>query len=272
MLIIVEGTIMQIRIFQVDAFASQAFSGNPAAVCPLSYWLDDKLLQQIAMENNLSETAFLVANKSGFDIRWFTPTEEVDLCGHATLAAAHVLFTHLGHPQQQLRFYSNSGELWVTRNDQGLTLDFPQVEQQAVEPPKALLKGLNGIVPKQIFAGMDYLVELESEQQLLALTPDFAAWELLDYRGVIVTAKGDKCDFVSRCFYPELGVKEDPVTGSAHCQLAPFWANKLDKSILVAKQLSTRGGDIICEVTAQRVLLTGHAVDYLQGNIWLEGA
>lgn len=264
----VRGNEVEIDIFQVDAFALQVFEGNPAAVCPLKAWPDDRLLQQIAQANNLSETAFFVPNDDKFQLRWFTPVNEVDLCGHATLAAAHVLFAHLGYTNATIRFNTRSGELKVTKTAHGLQMDFPATEIKAVEPPKALLLGL-GQSAKSVLAGFDYIVELESEEALLALSPDFIPWLELDLRGVVVTAASQNFDFVSRCFFPKLGVNEDPVTGSAHCELAPWWANKLGKSQLVAKQCSTRPGVVQCDVKQNRVLLTGTAVDYMRGTITL---
>ncbi len=261
---------MKLKLFQVDAFAQQVFSGNPAAVCPMDEWPSDQLLQQIAQENNLSETAFFVPFKNGFKLRWFTPLEEVDLCGHATLATAHVLFNHLGHlltNNRNITFYSNSGELQVYQTPQGMCMDFPAVSSKAVEASSDLLHGLKGITPKQILAGSDYLVVLENEQQLMEIQPDFFHWLNLDLRGVILTAKGIDFDFVSRCFFPKLGVNEDPVTGSAHCQLVPFWSEQLNKKLFNALQASTRGGQLTCELKGERILITGHCVDYLIGEI-----
>ncbi|PKF54303.1 isomerase [Alteromonadales bacterium alter-6D02] len=256
-----------LSIYQVDAFATRTFEGNPAAVIPLSEWLDDSILQKIAEENNLSETAFFVKSGEHIDLRWFTPLEEVDLCGHATLATAHVLYQHLGFQQQQVRFQTRSGKLVVTRHDNSFSMDFPATKPQIVTAPVALLNGLRNVTPKQVIAGFDYIVELGSEQELIDLIPDFAAWHELDRRGVVVTAKGEDTDFVSRCFYPKLRVNEDPVTGSAHCQLTPYWAEKLDKTQLTAKQLSTRGGELTCHLRGERVILEGRAVDYMRGEI-----
>lgn len=261
---------MKLKLFQVDAFAQQAFSGNPAAVCPMDEWPDDQLLQQIAQENNLSETAFFVPFKSGFKLRWFTPLEEVDLCGHATLATAHVLFNHLPHllkNDRDITFYSNGGELQVRQTTKGICMDFPAVPSLAVVAPNDLLLGLTGITPTQVLAGSDYLVVLDNEQQLMNIEPDFSHWLKLDRRGVILTAKGMDCDFVSRCFFPKLGVNEDPVTGSAHCQLVPFWHELLNKQTFNAKQASKRSGQLKCELKDNRVLLTGQCVDYLVGQI-----
>ena len=262
---------MSIKLFQVDAFAQQAFTGNPAAVCPLDEWPDDQLLQQIAQENNLSETAFFVPFEKGFRLRWFTPLQEVDLCGHATLATAHVLFHHLPHLLKDkcsdITFYSNSGELQVQLTPQGICMDFPAVPNKVITAPSDLLSGLKGISPVQVLAGSDYLLMLDSEQQLKEIQPDFSAWMNLDLRGVILTAQGTNHDFVSRCFFPKLGVNEDPVTGSAHCQLVPFWSEQLDKNEFNALQVSPRTGQLNCELKGDRVLLTGLCVDYLTGEI-----
>ncbi len=261
---------MRLKIFQVDAFAQKAFDGNPAAVCPLDEWPTDQLMQKIAQENNLSETAFFVPFKNGFRLRWFTPLEEVDLCGHATLATAHVLFNHLRHllkNNDDITFYSNSGELQVRQTAQGICMDFPAVPNKVVVAPTDLLLGLKGITPTQVLAGSDYLVVLENEQQLKEIQPDFSHWLNLDLRGVILTAQGTDYDFVSRCFFPKLGVNEDPVTGSAHCQLVPFWSDQLNKTEFHALQASNRTGKIKCELKSNRVLLTGRCVDYLVGEI-----
>lgn len=261
---------MKLKIFQVDAFASAVFEGNPAAVVPLETWLDEALLQAIAMENNLSETAFFVADEDGFRLRWFTPEAEVDLCGHATLGAAHVLFEHLDYPGDEIRFHSNSGELRVARQDNRLCLDFPAVASRACQTPADLVEGL-GMTPQQVLAGTDYLAVFDSPEIVAALKPDFARLASLDLRGVIATAAGKDCDFVSRCFYPALAVNEDPVTGSAHCQLTPYWASRLGRTDLTAHQLSRRGGQLLCQLKDQRVLLHGHAATYLEGTITLPG-
>lgn len=259
---------MQIEIYQVDAFAEQLFTGNPAAVCPLGAWLDDDLLQKIAQANNLSETAFFVPDEDKYQLRWFTPSHEVDLCGHATLAAAHVLFSHLAYQQPQICFMTKSGELLVTKTSDGLQMDFPASMPKAVASPDNLLLGL-GTNPKAVLAAFDYIIELDDEQAVQALIPDLALWKLLDLRGVVVTATGSEVDFVSRCFFPKLDVDEDPVTGSAHCELAPYWAQKLAKTQLKAIQLSARTGLVDCQIQGDRVILTGRAVDYMRGVISL---
>ncbi len=261
---------MQLEIFQVDAFAERVFEGNPAAVVPLPKWPDDRLLQAVANENNLSETAFFVEGKDGFELRWFTPSAEVDLCGHATLASAHVLFRHLGHAADEIRFHTRSGLLTVRREGEGMAMDFPAASPEPVTPPHALVAGL-GSMPKEVLAASDYIAVYDSEDDIVALRPDFAQLEHLDRRGVIATAPGRAFDFVSRCFYPSLDVDEDPVTGSAHCQSAPYWAGRLGRSQLTARQLSPRGGTVRCRVEGDRVILLGRAVDYLRGKIRVNG-
>jgi PhzF family phenazine biosynthesis protein len=257
---------MKIRLFQVDAFAERIFSGNPAAVCPLERWLGDATLQAIAAENNLSETAFFVPSGAGFGLRWFTPLREIDLCGHATLATAHVIFEHLGFAKKSVDFETRSGELSVTRKGSLFNMDFPaQVPEPCACPP--MLAAALGIEPLEVLAADDYLVVVENEEAVRAVAPDQALLRQLDRRGVIVTACGREADFVSRFFAPKYGVPEDPVTGSAHCALTPYWAFKLAKKSLEAQQLSRRGGTILCELQADRVILSGHAVTYMVGEI-----
>ena len=261
---------MKLRQYQVDAFATRAFEGNPAAVCPLERWLDDGLLQAIAAENNLSETAFFVPSDDGFHLRWFTPTSEVDLCGHATLAAAHVLFAHLGHPGQAITFATRSGPLTVKRTDNRLEMDFPARPPTRCAAPGSLVKAL-GQRPLEAWCADDYLAVFDDEATVRALTPDFSLLATLDLRGVIVTAPGHSADFVSRFFAPRLGIPEDPVTGSAHCTLGPYWTDRLGKRVLCARQVSRRGGDLVCEAKADRVLLSGSAVTFMEGEITLPG-
>ena len=261
-----QGTEMKLKLYQVDAFAERVFEGNPAAVVPFDTWPDDQLLQAIAQENNLSETAFFVAGDDGYDLRWFTPRVEVELCGHATLASAHVVFEHLGHDRDEIRFHTKSGLLTVTKAEKGIEMDFPAVASETIAAPEDLLEGL-GAQPLEVRAAPDYLAVFESEKEVAALAPDFAALSRLDRRGVIATAPGSDFDFVSRCFYPKLGVDEDPVTGSAHCKTAPYWADQLGRNELVARQLSARGGTVRCRLVEDRVILAGSAVDYLQGEI-----
>lgn len=258
----------EILQFQVDAFASRVFEGNPAAVCPLPHWLDDAVMQAIAAENNLSETAFFVPAGEGFGLRWFTPVAEVDLCGHATLASAHVLFDHLGFADRKIRFDTRSGELTVQRLGARLEMDFPARPPTARALPEGLAEAL-GATPIEVLAAEDYVAVFGDEAALRALTPDMGRLAQLPLRGVCVTAPGDNHDFVSRFFAPALGVPEDPVTGSAHCELAPYWAGRLGRTTLRARQVSRRGGDVGCEVRGERVLLSGTAVTFMEGAIRL---
>ena len=258
---------MRLKIFQIDAFTEAVFGGNPAAVCPIESWLDDATMQAIAYENNLSETAFFVPADGAYGLRWFTPLAEVDLCGHATLASAYVVFHHLRPDADSVSFDTRSGRLDVARGNDGLIMDFPALAANPVVAPADLSAGL-GAEPEAVFADMDYLALFETEAQIRAIEPDLAALARLDERrGVIVTAPGETADFVSRFFCPRLGVPEDPVTGSAHCMLAPFWADRLGKSTLHAHQASARGGTVHCTVAGDRVRLAGRAVQYLEGTI-----
>jgi len=251
-----------LRYFQVDAFTDCLFAGNPAGVCVLPEWLPEALLQAIAAENGLSETAFLVAGDPTLRLRWFTPTVEVDLCGHATLAAAHVLFRHLGHAGPALSFHTRSGPLAVTRSGDRLCLDFPARPGVPCPAPADLVAGL-GRAPLSVAKARDYLAVLESERAVRELNPNLEALSRLDCLGVIVTAPGETCDFVSRFFAPRAGVPEDPVTGSAHCTLIPWWAERLGRRRLHARQISRRGGELFCEHRGDRVEIAGHAVTYL---------
>lgn len=257
---------MKIKQYQVDAFATRAFEGNPAAVCPLESWLDDGLLQAIAEENNLSETAFFVPSEKGFKLRWFTPVKEVDLCGHATLATAHVLFDILGYAGQTITFETRSGELIVERKAGRLEMNFPACPPTPCKLSETLAKGL-GQRPVEVLAADDYLAVFDSEATVRAITPDMVLLGQLDLRGVIITAPGTDVDFVSRFFAPKFGIPEDPVTGSTHCALAPYWAGKLGKRTLSARQVSKRGGDLTCEIKADRVLLSGCAVTFMEAEI-----
>ena len=260
---------MRIPLYQVDAFAKNIFEGNPAAVCPLDHWLDEAVMQAIAAENNLSETAFFVATSDdAADLRWFTPRAEVDLCGHATLASAHVWFRHLGHAGPEVTFRTRGGILRVVRTDHGLQMDFPALKTVSCETPPDLCMAL-GARPAEVLRGRDLIAIFDDERQIRELTPDFAAIAKLDSLGVVITAPGQGCDFVSRCFFPSVGVDEDPVTGSAHCGMAPYWAKRLNRNRLSARQLSRRGGSMHCEVRGDRVLLEGKTVDFLCGEITL---
>ncbi len=257
---------MELKIYQLDAFTNRLFGGNPAAICPLDAWLPDELMQQIAMENNLAETAFFVQEEGGLHLRWFTPKHEVALCGHATLAAAWVYFHHIEPDSDEITFNSLSGPLGVTRSGEQLTLDFPMGDLQPVEAPGQLLQAL-GTTPLESFYGEDWLVRLESEETVRALQPDMRLLQQLAGRGVIVTAEGNGCDFVSRFFAPKYGIDEDPVTGSAHTLLAPFWAERLNTTAMRAHQLSARGGELYCELRGERVFIGGEVTPYLQGVI-----
>lgn len=258
-----------IKIYQVDAFTSRVFGGNPAAVCPLDAWLEDDIMLKIAAENNLSETAFFVKVGSIFHIRWFTPTTEVDLCGHATLATAHVLIHHLGFENDQIDFVCKVGSISVSRVDDDLQLNFPVDILRDVDVP-TLVSSQFGEISIEAFAGKyDLLVVLEDEDLVVQLDLDLAKIALLkEYRGVIFTAPSQNVDFVSRVFAPQSGINEDPATGSAHCTLTAFWAKRLGKSTLVAKQVSARGGDLTCTLQNDRVLIQGKAVTYLIGEIF----
>ncbi len=258
----------RIPIYQVDAFASRLFSGNPAAVCPLERWLPDQQMQSIAAENNLAETAFFVRNGSGYQLRWFTPTVEVDLCGHATLASAFVIFSELAPSEHSVRFESASGPLIVTRDGDLLSLDFPARPPAECHPYPQLVPALGG-KPEKVLASNDYLVIYASEDEVRALQPDFDALTHIDRFAVIVTAPGKQVDFVSRFFAPGQGVPEDPVTGRAHCTLTPYWSKRLGKKQLHAHQASRRGGELWCEDRGDRVIISGRAVRFFQGTIYL---
>ena len=260
---------MRTPIYQVDAFTSQRFAGNPAAVCPLEQWLSDRQMQQIAAENNLSETAFFVATGKGYDLRWFTPTTEVDLCGHATLATAHVLFHHLESRQETLHFYTRSGTLTVSRQGEQYMMDFPVDNLEPALAPRVLVEALQVEAQEVQMGREDYLVVVASEAEVRALQPDFRQLKNVRSRGVIVSAPGEEADFVSRCFFPNYGVDEDPVTGSAHTTLIPYWAERLSKQELSARQLSSRGGALSCTMLGERVAIAGAAVTYMVGEVWL---
>lgn len=257
---------MVIPIFQVDAFTDTVFSGNPAAVCPLNQWISDMAMQLIARENNLSETAFFAPEGKHYRIRWFTPVEEVELCGHATLASAFVIFTELDPGSSKVMFESLSGPLRVEGNGELLSMDFPSQPPVECTAPRGLIEGL-GIEPSQVLKSSDYFVVYEKEQDILDLAPRMDLLMGIDLRGVIVTAPSKTCDFVSRFFAPRLGIDEDPVTGSAHCALTPYWAQRLGKKDLNARQVSERGGELFCSDAGERVIISGRAVKYLQGSI-----
>jgi PhzF family phenazine biosynthesis protein len=255
-----------IPLYQVDAFTSRLFGGNPAAVCPMKEWLDDATMQSIAFENNLSETAFLVGGDGRYGLRWMTPEVEIDLCGHATLASAWVVFHKLEPGRTEVAFETKSGELVVRAEGTRLAMDFPARPPAAVTPCAGLVEAL-GAEPAAVLAARDYLVVYEREEQVRQLKPDMAGLCAVDRFAVIVTAPGVECDFVSRFFAPAQGIAEDPVTGSAHCTLIPYWAERLAKQKLKAKQVSKRGGELECELLGERVKMAGEAVLYLTGEI-----
>lgn len=257
---------MKLKQYQVDAFANRVFQGNPAAVVPLTSWLSDAVLQAIADENNLSETAFFVPSPKGFNLRWFTPRSEVDLCGHATLATAFVLFEHLDYAKPAITFETRSGDLIVKHQGQLLVMDFPARPPVPCTPPDMLLKAL-GRPAVEVLAADDYVVVLEREEAVRSFEPDQTRLALLDLRGVVITAAGKEADFVSRFFAPKHGVPEDPVTGSSHCELTPYWAARLGRTDLKARQVSRRGGEILCQLNGDRVILSGSAVTFMVGEI-----
>jgi len=259
----------KIKIFQIDAFTDELFKGNPAAVCILDEWLEVELMQNIAAENNLAETAFAVKNGDKYDIRWFTPALEVDLCGHATLATAFVLFNFYDIKTNKIDFFSKwSGELAVEKSDDGkLTLDFPADIVNEVDAINELNNAIGKSPAITLQGKTDYMLVFLSKEEIRNIEPDFALLSKFSGRGVIVTSPGEDCDFVSRFFAPQSGINEDPVTGSAHTSLTPYWAERLNKEKLTAKQLSERGGRLICELVDDRVRISGNAVEYLVGEI-----
>jgi PhzF family phenazine biosynthesis protein len=256
----------RLPLYQVDAFTNQLFGGNPAALCPLDSWLADDVLQSIAAENNLAETAYFVPEGHGFRLRWFTPAVEVDLCGHATLASAFLLMTKLGWTRPELRFETRSGTLTVVKEGDRFTMDFPS---RPPEPVPDLLTAALGAPPIRVLAARDYLAVFETEAHVRALKPDFAAVAKLPRFAVIATAPGNDCDFVSRFFAPAQGIPEDPVTGSAHSTLTPYWAKQLGKSKMFGRQVSQRGGELWVEDRGERVSISGQAVLYLEGSIFI---
>jgi PhzF family phenazine biosynthesis protein len=261
---------MKQKIYQVDAFTADVFGGNPAAICPLDKWLSDEVLQKIAMENNLAETAYYVKKDNVYEIRWFTPTVEVDLCGHATLAAAFVLFNNEGYTGNEINFFSHrSGKLNVSKQGKYLALNFPTDVFGKVELTNALTAGFN-FKPTEAWKGKtDYMLVFENEEEIKNIAPDLEKIAKINARGVIVTAKGNTVDFVSRFFAPQSGINEDPVTGSAHTTLTPYWSNKLNKIELSAIQLSDRKGHLNCKYLNNRVEISGQAKLYLIGEIFL---
>ncbi|HUY68059.1 MAG TPA: PhzF family phenazine biosynthesis protein [Alphaproteobacteria bacterium] len=261
-------------IYQIDAFTNRLFKGNPAAVCPLAEWPADEILQSIAAENNLSETAFFMPNGGDYELRWFTPMVEIDLCGHATLASAHVLFRHLGYKGERIAFHTKkAGTLYVARDGEWLTLDFPVRSPAPCALPPGAIEALGGPAPKECGVSRDFMFVYENEDVIRALQPDFRKLREVRQGGkqryAIVTAPGKDCDFVSRFFCAGDGIDEDPVTGSAHCTLVPYWAAKLGKTEFLARQLSARGGELRCRLKGDRVLISGQAVTYMEGKIFV---
>lgn len=261
---------MKLKVYVVNAFAGSTFGGNPAAVIYLREWLTEDFMQQIAAQHNLAETAYIIPKGDDYAIRWFTPAVEVALCGHATLASAHVFYNHLGYKKDQITFDSKSGPLHVSkRNDGRLRLDFPADKAVATKNLPAISEGLKAKTTAVYKGSTDYMVVLENQRAIENLSPDFRILSQLKSRGIIATAKGDEADFVSRCFFPQSGIDEDPVTGSAHTLLAPYWADQLGKDKLSAIQLSKRKGYLECEISGNRVLISGNARTYLEGDIFI---
>jgi PhzF family phenazine biosynthesis protein len=259
---------MELPFYQVDAFTDKVFGGNPAAVCPLGEWLDDETLQSIATENNLSETAFFVRNNSEYQLRWFTPKVEVDLCGHATLASAYVIFKYIDTQLSKIIFQTQSGHLSVEMQNDLISMDFPSRKPVPVKTSAQLVKGL-GIKPTEVTKSRDYFAVFDNEDQIKKINPDFAELNKLDSLGIGITAPGREVDFVSRFFAPKVGIPEDPVTGSAHSSLIPYWAERLNKNNLSALQLSNRVGKLHCQNKADRVIIAGKAVTYAIGKIYI---
>ena len=261
---------MQLPIFQVDAFTNKVFGGNPAAVCPLEHWLPADVMQRIAIENSVAETAFFIPLNDGFEIRWFTPEIEMDLCGHATLATAHVITRHLHYSLPSIKFQSKSGELLVTVENELLTLNFPSRKPEPSDIPQIILDAIQ-VKPVEVLKSRDYVLVFETEETIRSMKPNQSILNQinLDPGGVIVTAPGNEVDFVSRFFTPQASIFEDPVTGSAHCSLIPSWSKRLGKESMLALQVSPRVGKLLCKDLGERVLISGEAVTYLEGNITL---
>lgn len=261
---------MKIPLYVIDAFTRQVFGGNPAAVCPLAAWLPDDVMQKVGQENNLSETAFFVRESEGtYGLRWFTPTIEVDLCGHATLASAYAIFNFIDPSATSVTFNSRSGPLHVARDGERLTLDLPARRPAPCEAPAPLLDALRARPREVLRSSVDYLAVYDSEEEVRALAPDMGLLATLDSLGVIATATGRESDCASRYFAPGAGIPEDPATGAAHCTLAPFWAERLSKPRIHALQVSARGGELFCEDAGDRVKVSGHAVRYSEGFLYL---
>lgn len=255
-------------LYQVDAFADHLFGGNPAAVCPLQEWLPTEIMQNLAMENNLSETAFFVREGNIFHIRWFTPELEIDLAGHPTLATAFVIFNQLGYTEDNIHFESKSGPLFVSKKDDLLEMNFPARMPVHCNPPVSLLEGIN-LHPQHIYQSRDYVLVYKTEEEVQNFKPDFEWLNKVDTLGIIVTAKGNNCDFVSRFFVPNSVIGEDPVTGSAHAELIPYWSKELNKKTMIARQISKRGGLLWCKDLGNRVTIAGKAVLYMKGEYYV---
>ncbi|HLK30385.1 MAG TPA: PhzF family phenazine biosynthesis protein [Puia sp.] len=261
---------MKQKVYIVNAFAESTFGGNPAGVMILREWLPEDLMQKMAMQHNIAETAFIVEQENDYAIRWFTPAVEVALCGHATLASAHVFYDHLNYQKDKITFHSKSGSLHVSKRSDGkLTLDFPADHAPVTESSPTIEEGLK-IKPLEVYKGVsDYMAIFENQKMIENLSPDFKILSQLESRGIIATAKGDGVDFVSRCFFPQSGIDEDPVTGSAHTVMAPYWSKKLGKEKMSAIQLSNRKGYLECEMKGDRVLISGNARTYLEGDVFI---
>ena len=257
---------MNLKIYQIDAFAQNVFEGNPAAVIKLENWIDDNILMKIANENNLSETAYIVENENKFELRWFTPISEVDMCGHATLASAYVLYNELGYLKNYITFATKSGELVVYKEGDLFNMDFPLLNIEESNEYEVFQK-IFGIKPLSVYESKDYLVVFDNEDIIKKLNPDISLMKKLNLRGVIVTSKSNKYDFICRFFAPKQGVIEDPVTGSAYTQLLTYWNRILNKTKFFSKQISTRGGEVNCEIKNERCIIKGSAVKYMEGNI-----
>lgn len=264
---------MNIEIYQVDAFTKVPFAGNPAAVVPLTEWLPDETMQQVAAENNLAETAFFVKNGDVYDLKWFTPQVEINLCGHATLASGYVIFNCLELEESEIKFHSHrSGRLGVSKEGDLIVLDFPAYPLRDIDTPADLAVAEVPPLRSWETQGNMLMMLLRSEEEVRTLKPDMQKLAQLPYDEVIVTAKGETADFVSRMFAPRIGIPEDPVTGAIHCSLIPYWASVLGKEKLFAKQLSARGGELFCELAGDRVKIGGNATLYLKGEIYVEAA
>ena len=257
---------MDIKIFQIDAFADECFRGNPAAICPLDEWISDELMQKIAFENNLSETAYFKKEGDKYKLRWFTPESEIELCGHATLASAYVIFEYLNKEVKEVTFATMSGDLVVTKEEGKISMMLPKIECERVEVTELLIEAL-GVIPREVLKGNKLMIVLEDEDDVKYLEPNMEILKNIGADRIIVTAKGIEVDFVSRFFIPNSVIKEDPVTGSAHCELAPYWSRRLRRTILNAEQLSKRGGKLLCEVLDNSIKISGNAVIFLEGTI-----